>query len=242
MASWKKLTFWKKEERRREKEFLRIITERNSELELTDIAQLKRINDQQKELEDQKKIEGILRHQISELEKAQREVRIKAQSEVEMANSRIVELEQEIREKDLERKNLEAYSNYLINQLSQNMRKEVAILQGRIKKLNTNLKDTNTEKKAEECAPTTNNYNKEEETATPTNNDNKEKESTPPTNNDKKEDSAAPTKNDNKDGKSDPLGKMKLVALVAVPVAVAAAVGVAAGHFMKYGLDLGQIW
>jgi hypothetical protein len=66
--------------------------ERNSELELREITQLKRIIDQQKELEDQKKIEGILRYEIIGLER-----KLQEQKEV-VATLRCRLLEQEARE------------------------------------------------------------------------------------------------------------------------------------------------
>jgi hypothetical protein len=59
MACCKKLKFWKKEERR-VKELLKNAKERNSELKMRENTQLKRLADLQKELDDGKKIEGIL--------------------------------------------------------------------------------------------------------------------------------------------------------------------------------------
>jgi chromosome segregation ATPase len=128
-----------------------------------------RVSDLENELKEQKQVEATLRARISEMEE-KRELRrqceklrvglAKAQFQKEIANIRITDLENKVQEKDLERKNVEAYQNCVINELCVRIRKsnrnrteEAAAFQGRIKKLKQKLKDTNNEKKEEEPAP-----------------------------------------------------------------------------------------
>ena len=177
-----------------------------------------RVSDLENKLKEQKQVEATLRARISEMEEKRElrrqceELRVgltKAQFQKEIANIRITDLENEVQEKDLERKNVEAYQNCIINELCVRLRKsnrnrteEAAAFQGRIKKLNQKLKDTNNEKKEEEPSE-----KKEEEP-----NEKKEEEPAPP-------------------------GKMKKLVAVAVTMVVAGVVVVCS--YINYGVNLG---
>jgi len=255
MGRWKKLKFWKRRDLKiemmaRERDAALVRLEaffRDRETDLVKKLEVQRqveatlrgrVCDLENKLKEQKQVEATLRAHISEVEE-KRELRrqceklrvslTKAHFQKETANIRITDLENKVQEKDLERKNVEAYQNCVINELcvrlrrsNRNRTEEAAAFQGRMKKLNKKLQDTNNEKKEEEP-----NEKKEEEP-------NEKKEEEP---NEKKEGEPNEKEEEEPDEKKEeepaPRGKMKLVA-VAVTMVVAVVCS-----YINYGVNLG---